>query len=114
MSAEPVARPHPEPVVLDIGGGRGALVVHWNATEIDTPIEISPTGHDDDRQHQHILERPMGAQTFYAAVFDTLPEGTYSLWVRDQAREGDVAITDGNVTERHWELHREVRGGPGS
>lgn len=102
MSAEPVARPHPEPVVLDIGGGLGALVVHWDATEIDTPIEISPTGEDADRQHQHILERPIGEETFYAAVFDRIPAGTYTLWVRDEARERDVVIPDGGVAERHW------------
>lgn len=106
MSAEPVARPHPEPVVLDIGGGRGALVVHWHASQIDTPIEISFTGHDDDRQHQHILERPIGDQTFYAAVFDTVPAGGYTLWAHGEARERDIAITDGNVTELHWELHQ--------
>jgi len=70
MNAEPVARPHPEPVVLNIGGGVGALVVHWDASQLDTPIEISPAGHDDQRQHQHVLERPLHGQTFYAAVFD--------------------------------------------
>lgn len=102
MSPEPVVRPHPEPVVLDIGGGLGALVVHWDADEIDTPIEISPTGEDHDRQHQHILERPVGGETFHAAVFDRIPAGTYTLWVRGEARERDVEIPDGAVTERDW------------
>lgn len=102
MSPEPVVRPHPEPVVLDIGGGLGALVVHWDADQIDTPIEISPTGEDGDRQHQHILERPTGPETFYAAVFDRIPAGTYTLWVHDEARAADVEITDGAVTELDW------------
>jgi len=102
MSAEPTARPHPEPVVLDIGGHLGALIIHWDADRIDTPIEISPTGHDADRQHQHILERPLGDQTFYAAVFDKIPRGSYTLWVQDEARVRDVAIDGGSVTEMHW------------
>lgn len=102
MSGEPVTRAHPEPVVLNIGGGLGALIVHWDASQIDTPIEISPAGHDSDRQHQHILERPIDDQTFYAAVFDTLPEGAYALWVHGELRERDIAVTDGAVTELHW------------
>jgi hypothetical protein len=102
MSTEPVARPHPEPVVLDIGGTLGALIVHWDADRIDTPIEISLTGHDADRQHQHILERPLNGQTFYAAVFDKIPEGEYTLWVHDEPRAHHVAITGGGVTELDW------------
>jgi hypothetical protein len=102
MTAEPVARPHPEPVVLDIGGDLGALVVYWNADVIDTPIEISPTGQDGERQHQHVLERPLDGRTFYAAVFDRIAAGTYTLWVDDEARARDVAIGGGSVTEVHW------------
>ncbi len=103
MSAEPVVRPHPEAVVLDIGGGLGALVVHWDASQIDTPIEISPSGQDGERQHQHILERPMPEATYYAAVFDSIPEGDYTLWVGDEARVRAVRIVGGEVTELHWE-----------
>lgn len=102
MSAEPVARPHPEPVVLNIGGGLGALVVHWDASQLDTPIEISPAGQDDQRQHQHVLERPLHGQTFYAAVFDAIAEGHHTLWVRGEAKAREVPITDGQVTELHW------------
>lgn len=102
MSGEPVARPHPEAVVLDIGGGLGALVVHWDASHLDTPIEISPTGRDAERQHQHILERPMPEATFYAAVFDSIAEGSYTLWVGDEPHAREVEITGGKVTELHW------------
>lgn len=98
-----MVRPHPEAVVLDIGGGLGALAVHWDASQIDTPIEISPSGQDADRQHQHILERPMPEATFYAAVFDSIPEGAYTLWVGGEARAREVRIVGGEVTELHWE-----------
>lgn len=100
--SEPVVRPHPEPVVLDIGGGFGALVVHWDAEHIDTPIEISPEGADADRQHQHILERPTGPETFHAAVFDRIAAGLYTLWVSDERRAENVEIADGAVTELDW------------
>lgn len=102
VSAEPIARPHPEPVVLNIGGSLGALVVHWDAEHLDVPVEISPTGHDHQRNHQHILERPLNGRTFYAAVFDAIADGTYTLWVADEARARDVSIVGGSVTELHW------------
>lgn len=102
MSSEPVARPHPEPVVLDIGGELGALIVHWDADLLDTPIEISPTGQDAKRQHQHVLERPLGDGTVYAAVFDKIAAGSYTLWVHDEARARGVEIAGGNVTELDW------------
>lgn len=102
MSPEPVVRPHPEPVVLDIGGGFGALVVHWDAGQIDTPIEISPAGSDGDRQHQHVLERPVDGSTFHAAVFDRVPTGRYTLWVHGERRATEVEIPDGGVAELDW------------
>jgi hypothetical protein len=102
MSPEPVARAHPESVVMDIGGAVGGLVVHWDPDQLDTPIEISPTGRDTERQHQHILKRPMPEHTFYAAAFDAIAEGSYTLWVHGQPVEHDVLITGGTVTELHW------------
>ena len=103
MSPEPVARAHPEPVVLNIGGSLGALVVYWDAAELDTPIEISSSSDDDQRQHQHILERPLQGRTIYAAVFDAIAEGSYTLWVADQVRERDVLVAGGQVTQLHWD-----------
>lgn len=103
MSPEPVVRPHPEPVVLKLGGGFGALVVHWDAAQIDTPIEISPAGDDGARQHQHVLERPLPGQVAHAAVFDAIAQGRHTLWVRGEARVRDVEIRDGEVTELRWE-----------
>jgi hypothetical protein len=102
MNAEPVARSHPEPVVLDIGGNMGALVVYADAALLDTPIEISLEGQDAVRAHQHVLERPLHHRTFHAAVFDRIVEGAYTLWLHDNARAREVTITGGQVTEIDW------------
>jgi hypothetical protein len=102
MSPEPVARPHPEPVVLDIGGSIGALVVYADEHLIDTPVEVSPTGADDKRFHQHILERPMPGATRFAAVFDKIEEGSYTLWLHDEPRARNFEITGGTVSEVDW------------
>ena len=99
MTEEPVARPHPEPVILDIGGDIGALVVYGASDQIDTPIEVSLTGDDDARFHQHILERPMADGTMYAAVFDRVTQGEYSLWIHGESCARNVAVTGGAVAE---------------
>jgi hypothetical protein len=113
MSQEPVARPHPEAVVLDIGGDVGALIVYSDPEELDLQIEISPDGHDADRSHQHVLERPLGGRTVHAAVFDRLTEGTYTLWTHGSARQRQVRVTGGAVAELDWRAGRVgERAGP--
>jgi hypothetical protein len=109
MSPEPVARPHPEPVVLDIGGDKGALIVYAEAELLDTPVELSPADSDDKKFHQHILERPMPNETSYAAVFDKVTEGSYTVWLHGKPRIRDFQITGGMVAEVDW---RAVAGGP--
>jgi hypothetical protein len=102
MSQEPVYRPHPEPVVLDIGGRNGALIVYADAALIDTPVEVSPTGFDQQRFHQHVLERPMPEGSSYAAVFDKVAEGSYTLWCKGEPRARELTITGGAVAEVDW------------
>jgi hypothetical protein len=102
MSQEPVYRPHPEPVVLDIGGDVGALIVYADADLIDTPVEVSPAGDDAARFHQHVLERPAPDGTVYAAVFDKVREGSYTLWLRGEPRVREFAITGAAVAEVDW------------
>lgn len=102
MNQEPVARPHPEPVVLDIGGNIGALIVYADEALIDTPIEVSPGDSDVNKFHQHILERPMPDGTTYAAVFDKITEGTYTLWLHGEPRVRDFGITGGEIAEVDW------------
>jgi hypothetical protein len=103
------ARRHPEHVVLDIGGDIGALIVHADAVMVGVEVEISATGHDDQRTHKDILEREINGRPAYTAVFDQLEEGGYTLWVDDVAWASNVRVEGGSVAELDW------RGtGPGS
>jgi hypothetical protein len=103
MSDEPVARPHPEHVVLEIGGEIGALIVQADADQHDLQIEITRSGEEHGkRAHQHILERPMPTQTIYAAVFYGLREGSYTLFTDDTIRETDVVVRGAQVTTVDW------------
>jgi hypothetical protein len=100
---EPVVRPHPEHVVLDIGGDTGALIIHADPDCHDLQIEICPAGAQDaKREHQHVLERPMPGQTMYAAVFGGLRAGRYTLFTNDVVRERDVLIEGATVMTLDW------------
>lgn len=103
MTAEPPARAHPEHVVLEIGGEIGALIVQADPEQHDLQIEICRSGEEEGkREHQHVLERPMGGHTLYAAAFYGLREGSYTLLTHDAVRERDVMIRGGEVTTVDW------------
>jgi hypothetical protein len=95
-------RPHPEPVVLDIGGDLGALVVYTDPELLHAEIEISPAADDGDRSHKDVLERVLGERSVYAAVFDKVPGGTYTLWHRNVPRSRGVDVQAGTVAELDW------------
>jgi hypothetical protein len=95
-------RPHPEFVVLDIGDGVGALIVHADPRLHGVEVEISPAGDDGRRSHKEVLERRLGDRPAFTAVFDGLPAGRYTLWVDDEARARNVSIDDGAIAELDW------------
>ena len=96
------ARPHPEYVVLDIGEDVGALIVHTDAELHGTEMEISRDGEDYARSHKDVLERGAGARPAFTAVFDSLPEGAYTLWIADVPRARDIRVNGGTVAELDW------------
>ena len=96
------ARRHPEAVVLDIGADLGALIVHTDAAMLGVEVEISATGHDDQRSHKDVLEREINGRPAYTAVFDKVREGSYTLWVDDVARTRHVVVSGGSVSELDW------------
>ena len=95
-------RSHPEQVVLEIGGDLGALVVYADSAVHGAEIEISPAGADADRSHKEVLHRPVGGRPTYAAVFDRIAGGSYTLWMHDAAVAREVAVTGGRITELDW------------
>jgi hypothetical protein len=96
------SRPHPEQVVLDIGGDLGALIVHTGPHMVGVEIEISADARDNDRTHKEVLEREINGRPAYTAVFDKLEHGAYTLWVGDAARARGVAVSAGAVSELDW------------
>src|SRR5260221_14525732 len=96
------ARKHPEFVVLEIGEGVGALIVHADREPQGVESEISPAEDDGRRSHKEVLERDAGGKSAYTAVFDQLPAGTYTLWSEGVARVRGVDVAGGQIAELNW------------
>ena len=96
------ARPHPEHVVLEIGDDLGALIVYTDPDLHGTEIEISRRGEDERRSHKDVLERSRSGAPSFAAVFDRVEQGSYTLWLDGSPRARDVTIRGGAVTELDW------------
>jgi hypothetical protein len=91
--------PRPEHVMLDLGPGVGALVLHAGAELHGKEIEISPSSFDEDRSHKQVHERPAAGRPLYAAVFDRVPAGEYTLWLDGAPLRRHVAVAGETVTD---------------
>ena len=85
--------------MLDLGPDVGALVLHAGSDLHGVEIEISPSGRDDMRSHKQVHERPAAGRPLYAAVFDRLPIGEYTLWLDGQPIRRGVAVAGATVTD---------------
>ena len=95
-------RPHDEAVVLELGEELGALIVYTDPALLHTEIEISPAGADGERSHKDVLERVVAGRSLYAAVFDSVPRGTYTLWHDGEPVTRGAAVAGGEVAELDW------------
>jgi hypothetical protein len=97
------------PVMVDVGNGYGALVLHTASSMAGVEIEISPAGEDGHRSHVAVLPRPP-AGAGHAAVYPSLAAGTWNLW---DPVGGCVAlrvrIDAGRVSEVAWPNRRQTR-----
>jgi len=88
-------------VALDIGGGRGALIIYPSERYRGLEIEISAADGDHHRVHTGVHERRSDAGWTLTAIFGSLPAGPYVIW-QDEATEGDtVTVPDAAVAEVH-------------
>jgi hypothetical protein len=99
-------RPHSEHVVLELGGELGALVVYTGDALLHEEIEISSAGDDASRSHKDVLERRFNGRAVYAAVFDRIPAGEYTLWHATEPRARSVGVAAGCVAELDWRADR--------
>jgi hypothetical protein len=86
-------------VALDIGEGRGALVLYPSERFRGREIEISRQGGEERRVHTGVHERRAHARSVLTAIFGSLPAGEYLVW-EDATTAGPlVTVPAGAVAE---------------
>ena len=89
-------------VVLEIGAGTGALVLRAPADLVGREIEISPVREPSRRRHTCVRERHGADDIGYAAVYDRLPPGGYTIWHDRTTPAATVTVVGGQVTSHDW------------
>jgi hypothetical protein len=91
----------PGTVVLNLGPGVGALIVH--TPEGLSGQEIDITGDPGGRRtHSQVRERPTPGGTRFAALYPDLPAGRYTIWRDHDTIVGAVTVTGGKVARFDW------------
>jgi hypothetical protein len=90
-------------VVLELGPGVGALVLHAPPGLDGREIEISsPGGPGGSRTHSRVRLRRTAAGSQYAAVYPDLPAGEYTVWRDAVTPAMSVTIAGGQVSTASW------------
>jgi hypothetical protein len=90
-------------VVLEIGGGTGALILRAPAEMNGLEVEISPNGAPAGaRIHSRVRERRTSAAVGYAAVYPAVPAGSYTIWRDAGTPAATVTISGETVTCCEW------------
>jgi len=91
-------------VLLDIGGGIGALVVAMPPSLAGVEIEARPLpDRDGHLPHVEVLRRPTPSGEIWSAVFAELDAGTYELYQRPAgAVRLRATVTGGQVVHATW------------
>jgi hypothetical protein len=92
----------PGTVVLELGPGVGALILHTPAELDGREIEISRDDQGAGRTHSQVRPRPMPTGTRYAAVYPGLVAGPYTIWADADRPAVSVVITGGEVASCRW------------
>ena len=90
--------PQGGPVVVDIGGDVGALIVRLDHELLGTELHLRQDGWTHT-VHTGVWDRPLGARMLTVAVYPALVQGTYEILGRDGAVRRVVGIEGGRVTE---------------
>jgi ABC-type Zn2+ transport system substrate-binding protein/surface adhesin len=92
---EVTVAPQGGPVILDVGGNVGAMIVHldhdWLGHEIHVRRVRDNGSVARSTVHTGVWERPLGSNTMVVAVFCELVEGSY--WLLDRSAEQLLAVT---------------------
>ncbi|WP_430791999.1 phospholipase [Actinoplanes sp. G11-F43] len=89
-------------VMLDIGDGIGALIIHTPSWLHGHEIEVSPVDDTSARTHAAVRARYVRSGVTYCVVIDSLAEGRYVVWQDDDTPLTQVDVRGGAVAEVTW------------
>jgi hypothetical protein len=89
-------------VVLNIGRGVGALIIHTPGRLHGHEIEVSPVADLARRTHAAVRARYVRGGVIFSVVVDDLPEGRYVIWRDPVTPLGEVDVSGGSVAEFEW------------
>ena len=89
-------------VVLNIGAGIGALVIHTPGRLHGHEIEVSPVTDPARRTHAAVRARYVGSGASFAVVIDSLPAGRYTFWKDPVTALDEIDVPEGAVAEFTW------------
>jgi hypothetical protein len=86
-------------VAIEVGPGRGALILYPSERWRGHEIEISRRDGDGHRVHTGVHERTTRTTARLTAVFGSLPAGEYVVWAGASTPGPAVAVPEGTVAE---------------
>ena len=89
-------------VVLTVGAGAGALVIHTPPGLPRREIEVSPVGDLAIRTLAPVRPRYVRGGVVWSVVLDNLPPDRYVIWRDPVTPLDEVDVRSGAVTEYHW------------
>jgi hypothetical protein len=89
-------------VMLNIGAGIGALIIHTPAGLHGHEIEVSPVADLAVRRHAAVRARYVAGGAVWSVVIDNLPEGRYVVWRDPVTPLAEVDVRGGAVAEFTW------------
>jgi hypothetical protein len=86
-------------VAIDVGPGRGALVLYPAERYRGKEIEISAIDGDGRRTHTGVHERRAGELLLLSAIFGSLSAGDYVVWTDAETAGPIVTVPERSVAE---------------
>ena len=86
-------------VAIDVGAGRGALVIYPSERFRECEIEVSRVAGDGHRVHTGVHERSTQDATMLTAIFGSLPAGDYVVWEDASTASATVTVPEGTIAE---------------
>ena len=88
------------PVTVDIGNGAGALVLLLDDDWLEDEVHLRPLNGEGPSTHTGVWVRKVPSGDVVAAVFGSLPRGTYAVLDHDRSTVMvEIEVPDGRVVD---------------